>query len=48
MDYIEECGKVPEEEGKDLVRQLLGAVKATHDKGVIHRDIKVSGWVVRG
>lgn len=37
---IERDGPLPESEAKEVVRQLLTALTAAHEAGVIHRDLK--------
>ncbi|HET9408436.1 MAG TPA: tetratricopeptide repeat protein [Candidatus Sulfotelmatobacter sp.] len=49
MEYVEgtslhhmlrERGKIPPEEAAEIVRQVLQGLRAAHDEGVIHRDLK--------
>ena len=35
-------GKLPEAEGRKLFQQLIDGVSYCHNKGVYHRDLKVS------
>jgi serine/threonine protein kinase len=37
---IERDGPLPEPELREIVRQLLAALTAAHEAGVIHRDLK--------
>jgi serine/threonine protein kinase len=37
---IIKSGPLTEPRAADIVRQLLGALRYMHDKGVIHRDLK--------
>ncbi|XP_031416164.2 serine/threonine-protein kinase pim-2-like [Clupea harengus] len=47
FDYIQERGgKLPEEEAKFLLKQLVGLMKKVHSKGVLHRDIKPENILV--
>jgi serine/threonine-protein kinase len=47
-DYLEEKGKLPDDEIKHLFGQMLDAVGYVHEKGLIHRDIKPSNFMVDG
>lgn len=35
-------GKLPEAEGRKMFQQLIDGVSYCHNKGVFHRDLKVS------
>lgn len=35
-------GKLPEDEGRCLFQQLIDGVSYCHEKGVYHRDLKVT------
>ena len=41
FDRIVEKGSYTEQDASDLIRQVLEAVDFMHDKGVVHRDLKV-------
>ena len=41
FDRIVEKGSYTEKDASDLIRQVLEAVNFMHDKGVVHRDLKV-------
>ncbi len=47
-DYLEEKGKLADDEIKDLFGQMLEAVGYVHDHGLIHRDIKPSNFMLDG
>jgi serine/threonine protein kinase len=34
-----------EKEARDVLKVLLGAIAFSHDKKIVHRDLKVSGAV---
>ena len=42
FDRIVEKGSYTEQDASYLIRQVLEAVDFMHDKGVVHRDLKVS------
>lgn len=37
-------GKLSEKEGRKLFQQLMDAVSYCHERGVYHRDLKVSNY----
>jgi serine/threonine protein kinase len=39
---LRRCGPMSEQEALPLVRQMVGALRAAHDVGVVHRDFKSS------
>ena len=41
FDRIVEKGSYTERDASDLIRQVLEAVDYMHDKGIVHRDLKV-------
>ena len=43
FDRIVEKGNYTEKDASELVMQILEAVGFMHDKGVVHRDLKVGG-----
>ena len=45
FDRIVEKGSYTEKDASNLIRQVLEAVDFMHDKGVVHRDLKVSGAI---
>jgi serine/threonine-protein kinase len=57
MEYVEgedlatllkKVGRLPEERGVDLARQLCQALAAAHDKGLLHRDLKPANVLIDG
>ena len=42
FDRIVEKGSYTEKDASCLIRQVLEAVDFMHEKGVVHRDLKVS------
>jgi len=48
FDRIVEKGSYTERDASHLIRQVLEAVDYMHDKGIVHRDLKVSSeWVLK-
>jgi serine/threonine protein kinase len=47
-DYLEEKGKLSDDEIKQLFGQMLDAVGYVHEQGLIHRDIKPSNFMLDG
>ena len=43
FDRIVEKGSYTEKDASNLIRQVLEAVDFMHEKGVVHRDLKVRG-----
>src|SRR5262249_35141721 len=41
-------GRVPEEKGVEIARQLCGALSAVHDEGLLHRDLKPANVMLDG
>jgi len=41
FDRIVEKGSYTERDASHLIRQVLEAVDYMHDKGIVHRDLKV-------
>ena len=42
FDRIVEKGNYTEKDASELIKQVLKAVDYMHEKGVVHRDLKVS------
>jgi serine/threonine protein kinase len=47
-NYLEEKGKLSDDEIKHLFGQMLDAVGYVHEQGLIHRDIKPSNFMLDG
>jgi len=47
VDRIVEKGSYTEKDASFLIRQVLEAVDYMHDRGVVHRDLKVGHFILR-
>ena len=47
-EYIEEKGSLSNSEIKILLCQIINALKYVHEKGMVHRDVKPSNFVMSG
>jgi hypothetical protein len=45
---LRQAGRLPEERGVEIARQLCLALAAVHDKGVLHRDLKPQNVMIDG
>jgi serine/threonine-protein kinase len=45
---LKRLGRVPEEKGVEIARQLCGALAAVHDEGLLHRDLKPANVMLDG
>ena len=45
---LKRLGRVPEEKGVEIARQLCGALAAVHDQGLLHRDLKPANVMLDG
>jgi serine/threonine-protein kinase len=48
MSLLKRIGRLPEEKGIELARQLCLGLAAAHDKGVLHRDLKPANIMLDG
>ncbi|HKB04437.1 MAG TPA: serine/threonine-protein kinase [Gemmataceae bacterium] len=45
---LKRVGRLPEEKGIEIARQLCGALAAVHDQGLLHRDLKPANVMLDG
>jgi serine/threonine-protein kinase len=45
---LRRIGRLPEDKGLDIARQICAGLAAAHDRGVIHRDLKPSNVMIDG
>src|SRR5262245_25069219 len=45
---VKRLGRVPEEKGVEIARQLCSALAAVHDEGLLHRDLKPANVMLDG
>jgi hypothetical protein len=45
---LKRLGRVPEEKGVEIARQLCAALAAVHDQGLLHRDLKPANVMLDG
>jgi len=45
---LKRVGRLPEEKGIEVARQLCGALAAVHDEGLVHRDLKPANVMLDG
>src|SRR5262249_57211397 len=45
---VKRLGRVPEEKGVEIARQLCSALAAVHDQGLLHRDLKPANVMLDG
>ena len=45
---IRRIGRLPQDKGLDIARQLCAGLAAAHDRGVLHRDLKPSNVMIDG
>jgi eukaryotic-like serine/threonine-protein kinase len=47
-EAVERDGPLPEDRVADIARQLLAALRYTHERGVVHRDVKPANVLLDG
>jgi len=45
---LKRVGRLPEEKGVEIARQLCGALASVHDQGLLHRDLKPANVMLDG
>src|SRR5262245_36066410 len=45
---LKRVGRLPEEKGVEIARQLCGALAAVHEQGLLHRDLKPANVMLDG
>src|SRR5262245_25900220 len=45
---LKRVGRLPEEKGAEIARQLCGALAAVHEQGILHRDLKPANVMLDG
>src|SRR5437588_7794569 len=45
---LRRVGRLPEEKGVEIARQLCGALAAVHEEGLLHRDLKPQNVMLDG